>query len=177
MIEQIRITEPIEDYIKNLTPQSKHNKVITSGLMGPSDTIQWGTPYDLFDKLNNEFHFTLDVCASDGMQMCKRYFNPEINGLNQKWGKDEVCWMNPPYGKDITKWVRKASLEKAVTVALLPARTDTKWFQKWVQPYASEIRFIAGRLKFRGMGGGAILGRLFRQLSQYTTLKEPPDME
>ena len=128
---------------------------MTSGLMGPSNTIQWGTPYNLFNKLNDEFHFTLDVCASDGMQMCERYYNPELDGLKQKWDHDEVCWMNPPYGKDIIKWVKKAALSPAVTVALLPARTETKWFQCWVQPYATEIRFIAGRVKFRGGGNSA----------------------
>lgn len=122
---------------------------MTSGLMGPSNTIQWGTPKDLFDKLNDEFNFTLDVCASDGMEMCKNYFNPEKDGLKQDWGGN-ICWMNPPYGKEITQWVKKAALSQAVTVALLPARTDTKWYQEWVQPYASEIRFISGRLRFKG---------------------------
>ena len=85
-------------------------KAMTSGLMGPSATIEWGTPRDLFDKLDAEFHFTLDVCASDGMQMCQRYFNPETDGLKQTWGGGEVCWMNPPYGTEISKWVKKASL-------------------------------------------------------------------
>lgn len=60
--------------------------VMTSGLMGPSDTVEWGTPQDLYDKLDAEFHFTLDVCASDGMQKCERYFNPQTDGLKQVWG-------------------------------------------------------------------------------------------
>ena len=122
---------------------------MTSGMM-ESKTIEWGTPLDLFKKLDDEFHFTLDVCASDGMQLCKRYFNPEIDGLSQVWGRGEVCWMNPPYGKEIIKWVKKASESPSITVALLPARIDTKWYQKYVQPFASEVRFIAGRLKFQG---------------------------
>lgn len=130
-------------------------KCMTTGLMGPSATIEWGTPQDLFDRLDAEFHFTLDVCASDGMQMVERYFNPQINGLAQEWGGGEVCWMNPPYGQEIAKWVRKAATEPAITVALLPARTDTRWYQEWVQPYASEVRFIAGRVKFRGAATGA----------------------
>lgn len=62
---------------------------MTSGLMGESRTIEWGTPKELFEKLDNEFHFTLDVCASDGMQMCPRYFNPQIDGLKQEWGGGE----------------------------------------------------------------------------------------
>ena len=61
-------------------------KCMTTGLMGPSATIEWGTPQDLFDRLDAEFHFTLDVCASDGMQMCQRYFNPQTDGLAQVWG-------------------------------------------------------------------------------------------
>lgn len=64
--------------------------------------------------------------------------------------------MNPPYGKEIIEWVKKAALSPAITVALLPARTDTRWYQEWVQPYASEIRFINGRIRFRGnMTGSA----------------------
>ena len=61
-------------------------RAMTDGLMGPSATVEWGTPQDLFDKLDKEFHFTLDVCASDGMQMCARYFNPQTDGLSQEWG-------------------------------------------------------------------------------------------
>ena len=61
-------------------------KAMTSGLMGPSATIEWGTPQDLFDRLDAEFHFTLDVCASDGMQMCQRYYNPQTDGLAHEWG-------------------------------------------------------------------------------------------
>ena len=131
------------------------NRCMTTGLMGESRTIQWGTPKELFDKLDGEFHFTLDVCASDGMQMCERYFNPEMDGLSQEWGGGELCWMNPPYGEDIIKWVRKAAQSPAITVALLPARTDTRWYQDWVQPYASEIRFIRGRVRFKGASTGA----------------------
>lgn len=63
--------------------------------------------------------------------------------------------MNPPYGRVIEKWVKKAALSKAVVVGLLPARTDTKWYQKWVQPYASEVRFISGRVRFGGSPQGA----------------------
>lgn len=121
--------------------------VITSGMMG-SATVEWETPRELFDQLDREFHFTLDVCASPGMEKCKRYFSPEIDGLKQVWGGGEVCFMNPPYGRTIEQWVKKASQSPAVTVGLLPARTDTKWYKEWVEPYASEVRFIRGRVKF-----------------------------
>lgn len=59
--------------------------VITTGLMGPSKNIQCETPTSLFKKLDDEFHFTIDVCASDGMQKCPRYFNPQTDGLKQEW--------------------------------------------------------------------------------------------
>ena len=126
---------------------------MTDGLM-KSNTIQWGTPKDLFDLLDREFHFNLDVCASDGMEMCKRYYNPETDGLKQDWTENDVCWMNPPYGRSIIDWVKKAALSPSVTVGLLPARTDTKWYKSWVEPYASEIRFIKGRVKFNGLKRG-----------------------
>jgi site-specific DNA-methyltransferase (adenine-specific) len=63
--------------------------------------------------------------------------------------------MNPPYGREIEKWVKKAATSEAITVGLLPARTDTRWYQTWVQPYASEVRFIAGRVKFGNSQQGA----------------------
>ena len=71
------------------------NRCMTTGLMGESRTIQWGTPKELFDKLDDEFHFTLDVCASDGMQMCERYFNPEMDGLSQEWGGRDMLDESP----------------------------------------------------------------------------------
>lgn len=69
---------------------------MTSGLMGPADTVEWGTPKDLFDKLDAEFHFTLDVCASDGMQMCQRYYNPQTDGLAQEWGGGGGSMLDEP---------------------------------------------------------------------------------
>ena len=146
---------------------------MTDGLMGKSQTIQWGTPTDLFELLNKEFNFNLDVCASDGMNLCERYFNPEIDGLKQEWTKNDICWMNPPYGKEIKHWVKKASLSDAVVVALLPARTDTKWWNDWVMPTASELRFIRGRLKFNN-GGGPKKGAPFPSvIAIYNTPRTP----
>ena len=80
--------------------------MITSGLMS-SNTDQWATPLDLFSILDNEFKFTLDVCADASNHKVARYFDRAIDGLAQDWTKD-VCWMNPPYGREIPKWVRKA---------------------------------------------------------------------
>lgn len=119
--------------------------MINSGLF-TSNTDQWGTPQDLFDKLNAEFHFTLDVCADDTNHKCDKYFTKEQDGLIQDWG-GEVVWCNPPYGREIGKWVERCSKHKGIAVMLLPARTDTRWFHDYIYK-KSRIRFIKGRLKF-----------------------------
>lgn len=110
----------------------------------------WGTPQALFDRLDAEFGFTLDVCATADNAKCSAYIPPERDGLAVPWGG--VCWMNPPYGKDIGKWVHKAyeSAEAgAVVVCLLPARTDTKWWHDFCMR-ATEIRFVQRRIRFEG---------------------------
>jgi phage N-6-adenine-methyltransferase len=127
--------------------------MINKGLMS-SNTDKWATPQWLFDALNRYYQFSLDVCAIPENAKCKRFFSPEEDGLKQEW--ERSCWMNPPYGKEIAKWVKKAyesSLEGAVVVALLPARTDTAWFWDYVYNKAL-IEFIRGRLKF-GDGKGS----------------------
>lgn len=115
-----------------------------------SKTDQWATPQDFYDKLNSEFHFNLDPCADESNHKCKRYFTKEQDGLQQNWGGYRV-FCNPPYGRDIGKWVEKAYLESkkpnTLVVMLIHARTDTRWFHNWIYGKA-EIRFIKGRLKF-----------------------------
>lgn len=110
-----------------------------------SKTDLWETPQDFFDALDNEFHFETDVCALPDNAKCERYFTPEQDGLKQEWSG--VCWCNPPYGRQIGKWVEKAAKSNATVVMLVPARTDTQWFHDWILPNA-EIRFVRGRLKF-----------------------------
>lgn len=113
-----------------------------------SKSVVWETPQDLFDKLNEEFHFDLDVCALPENAKCEKYYTPEDDGLSQPW--NGVCWCNPPYGRTIGKWIQKAYETFAgggTVVMLLPARTDTKWFHEYIYNKA-EIRFIKGRLKF-----------------------------
>lgn len=117
-------------------------------LMFSSKTDLWETPKDLFDKLNNEFHFTLDVCATPENAKCDSFYTKEQDGLSQPW--EGVVWCNPPYGKQIGSWVRRgffASISGNTVVMLLPARTDTRWFHEYIYGKA-EIRFIRGRLKF-----------------------------
>ena len=110
----------------------------------------WETPQSFFDDLNEEFHFDLDVCALPENAKCPRFYTPDDDGLAQPW--DGLCnWCNPPYGRQIAKWVERAHITAisgvGTTVMLLPARTDTKWFHDYIYEQA-EIRFIKGRLKF-----------------------------
>ena len=121
------------------------------GLMFSSKTEMWATPQMFFNNMNQKFNFTLDVCAIAENAKCERFFTPEIDGLKQTW--DGVCWMNPPYGREIGKWVKKAwetaHFDIGTVVALLPARTDTKWFHEYIyQTRECEIEFLKGRLKF-----------------------------
>ena len=116
----------------------------TRGLFS-SATDMWETPQNFFDELNKEFRFTCDVCAIEENAKCAKFYTPEQDGLKQTWGG--VCWMNPPYGREIGKWVKKASESNATVVCLLPARTDTRWFHDYIYGKA-EIRFVRGRLKF-----------------------------
>ena len=111
---------------------------------------KWATPQDLFDKLNDEFHFTLDAAASPDNAKCANYFTEEQDGLVQSWGGHTV-WCNPPYCRKTGLWVKKAYEEHQRTgctvVMLLPSRTDVRWFHDYILGKA-EIRFIKGRLKF-----------------------------
>ncbi len=138
---------------------------------------EWETPDDLFNELNKEFNFTLDPCATHENHKCNKYYTKEDDGLSKDWSK-EVVFMNPPYsraekpckpnckksicirrGYHIDKykpgqedWIRKAYEEYkkgATVVMLLPARTDTEAFHKYIYKKATEIRFLKGRLKFK----------------------------
>jgi phage N-6-adenine-methyltransferase len=111
---------------------------------------EWETPAKLFADLNAEFHFSTDVAALPHNAKCDDFYSPGQDGLIQMWSG--VCWMNPPYGLVLNRWVKKAyesSREGAVVVCLLPARTDTRWWHEFILPYA-EVRFIKGRVKFNG---------------------------
>lgn len=116
-----------------------------------SQRLDWSTPQGVFDELDAEFGFTLDVCATHENAKCDRFFTKGDDGLAQRW-IHETCWMNPPYGREIGAWMRKAygeSLRGATVVCLIPSRTDTRWWHDYVMR-ADEIRFIKGRLKFDG---------------------------
>jgi phage N-6-adenine-methyltransferase len=112
-----------------------------------SQTDLWATPQSFFDSCNRIFHFTVDVCATPENAKCARYFTQQDDGLAQEWTGS--CWMNPPYGRTIGEWMRKAyesSKAGATVVCLVPARPDTKWWHDYATQ--GKILFWPGRLKF-----------------------------
>ena len=122
----------------------------TRKVMFSSKTAEWTTPQAFYDRLNQEFNFTLDPCCTDETAKCNTYYTEADDGLSQSWAGHSV-FMNPPYGRSIKDWIRKAYEESrkpnTVVVALIPARTDTRYWHDYCME-ASEIRFIKGRLKF-----------------------------
>ena len=149
----------------------------TQAVMFSSSSGERETPQGLFDQLNREFHFNLDPCATAENAKCKKYFTIDDDGLNTRWG-GRTAFVNPPYGREVAKWVKKSiedshgagattgattgasaaasggattSTGGATVVMLLAARTDTRWFHDLIAPHASEVRFIRGRLIFAGM--------------------------
>ncbi len=119
-----------------------------------SKTDLWSTPQDFYEKLDDEFHFTLDPCATHENHKTDKYFTIEDDGLSQPWD-GEVVFMNPPYGRVIGYWMKKASEANAMVVCLVPARTDTRWWHDYVINGGGEVRFIKGRLKFGGQKNSA----------------------
>lgn len=120
--------------------------------MFTSATPVWATPQDTFDTLNEEFGgFTVDVCADANNHKCDKYFDEATDGLKQTW--NGRVWMNPPYGRTIGLWMKKAyesvqNGDAELAVCLIPSRTDTAWWHDYCMK--GEVRFIRGRLKFGG---------------------------
>lgn len=112
----------------------------------------WRTPDDLFKVLDDEFHFGIDVAADKENAKCPVYITKEENALVKDWGGRGAIFCNPPYSRKLGEWVEKAVFEHHRTgetvVMLIPARTDVKWFHKFVLPYAREIRFVKSRIHF-----------------------------
>lgn len=119
-----------------------------------SERQDWATPWPFFRQIDEKYGpCELDVCALPETAKCEKYFTPSEDGLIQSW--PGVCWMNPPYGREIAKWVCKAWQEvhllnnAARVICLLPARTDTRWWHEFVTK-AAICEFIRGRIKFQG---------------------------
>ena len=130
--------------------------MLNEGLFS-SKTELWATPQEFFDKLNEEFGFTLDPCALPDNAKCAKFFTPEDDGLAQDWSGYRV-FCNPPYGRKIAAWVKKCHDEAqkgTLVVMLIPARTDTSYFHDYIYHKAREVRFIRGRLHFNESPQGA----------------------
>lgn len=119
------------------------------GVHFSSASDDWATPADVYAALDAEFGFDLDACASDANAKARTYYTPAEDGLRQPWRGVVFC--NPPYGRDIGAWIAKghhsAREEGATVVMLIPSRTDTDYWHRYVMR-ADEIRFIRGRLRF-----------------------------
>ena len=118
------------------------------GVHFSSHSNEWPTPRWLFEKLDREFYFTLDPCSTHANATCHLHFTQSEDGLAQDWG-GHVVFMNPPYGRQIRLWMKKAfasAAAGATVVCLVPARTDTEWWHTYA--IRGEVRFLKGRLKF-----------------------------
>ena len=129
----------------------------TQKAMFSSKSSEWETPQDFYERLNRSYDFNLDPCATVRTAKCKNYFTKEEDGLNKDWGGHKV-FMNPPYGREIGKWLKKAHEEgeklQTTVVCLIPARTDTKYWHDHCMK-ADEIYFVKGRLKFGNSNNAA----------------------
>jgi len=149
--------------------QSRPNSPTLFGTSSTDEVDDRETPDKLFRELNKEFHFTIDVAASQANTKCDRFYDLNANGLTKDWHNERV-WCNPPYS-DLAPWVSKAYHETnaEVIVMLLPAnRTEQPFWQLCVEPFRDRggrltTRFISGRLRFGNPGlkpttGGAPFG-------------------
>lgn len=109
---------------------------------------EWETPHDLFEAYNTRFHFNVDVAATHDNALLEKYWTIQDDALSKDWAP-MVCWMNPPYGREIAKFMSKAwheSQRGATVVCLVPSRTDTAWWHEYAMK--GEVEFIRGRLRF-----------------------------
>lgn len=116
-----------------------------------SKSMIWGTPPELFERLDAEYHFVLDPAATKETAKCRLYYTPDDDGLRQNWNCGGAVFCNPPYGRQLGMWVKKAYEESQKmawpVVLLIPARTDTSYFHEYILGKAS-IRFLRGRIRF-----------------------------
>ena len=122
-----------------------------------SKSVEYSTPKEIFEPLQREFNIILDVCASKENNKCDTYFSIERDSLKQDWHKVGNAWMNPPFSRKLKKWVEKAYQESQkgiVVVCLLPVRSNTIWWHKYIIDTKTEVRFLKGEIKFNGMDRG-----------------------
>lgn len=148
------MNEPTEATLTDEAVASPVQPIVTSRgnslrVMTKSTDMTWATPQDWFDYLNLEFKFTLDPCCVEETAKCKKFYTPDDDGLSKSWA-DERVFMNPPYGRELPKWMHKAYTEArdngALVVCFVPARVDTQWWHQ--SAVKGEVRFPVGRVKF-----------------------------
>lgn len=131
--------------------------MLNKGLFS-SNSNEWATPQAFYDELNAEFHFDLDPCATESNAKCDKFYTIEDDGLAKDWRGARV-FCNPPYGRELPRWVKKCYDESrkpnTLVVMLIPARTDTAYFHDYIYHKAREIRFVRGRLHFNESKQGA----------------------
>lgn len=156
------------------------NFYVADGAAMTSERDDWETPQGLFDYLDGIYHFTLDPCSTHENAKCERHYTVEEDGLEQSW-EGEVVFCNPPYGRQVGRWVEKCAEEArhAKIVLLIPARTDTAYFHNYIyRKDGVRYEFLRGRLKFEMGGGGAQLcavslhARVLRTISREATEAE-----
>lgn len=153
---------------KNISPTPATSKSAVPAnytVLFSSNTDDWPTPQDFYDRLDAEFNFTLDVCSSTANHKAPTFYaldHPDParrDGLNRNWAADAhdttgttgSIWMNPPYGKGIDQWMTKAheaAQAGATVVCLVPVRTSTHWWHDTVLATGAEVRYVRGRLTF-----------------------------
>jgi phage N-6-adenine-methyltransferase len=118
--------------------------------MVSSKSNEWATPNEFYNLLDKEFNFTLDPCSTHENHKCKKYYTIEDDGLSKSW-QNEIVFMNPPYGGHTADWIKKALEESkgnSTIVCLIVSSTDRSYWHEYILPYAKQIRFIRGRIKF-----------------------------
>ena len=130
-----------------MSEASPLERLVRPELRFKSATNEWSTPDSLWKPLDDEFGFTLDVCSTHENTKCANHYTLVEDGLKQEWSG--VCWMNPPYGAQLAKWVKKCHDEAkrgAIVVGLIPVRSNTSYWHDYIM--GNEIRFIRGYPKF-----------------------------
>ncbi|GAI17513.1 unnamed protein product [marine sediment metagenome] len=120
-----------------------------------SESTEYETPKEIFEPLQKEFDLRLDVCATKENAKCELFFTKEEDALSKDW--NENFWMNPPFSRNLKKWVQKAyeESEKGVTgVLLLPVGSNTLWWHKYIIDTKAEVRFLKGEIKFSNQKRG-----------------------
>jgi site-specific DNA-methyltransferase (adenine-specific) len=141
----------LKNNLDNIIQDIESQKTFRDKLFFSSKSNEWETPDGFYNRLDARFHFTLDAASTVDNKKCENHFTFHDNALEKDWSGN-IVFLNPPYGKDLKYWVKKAYEEgkkdNTVVVVLIPARTDTKYFHEYCMK-AKEIHFVKGRLKFR----------------------------